>query len=238
MSKWIKNADTVNHTYASQLILPGEYYQILSTEHAIFAQDSALIADIASGIAVMAKDDSGNTDISDINQAIDFLKDNLPRDVKLSESATLSGVKDPKGMRARLVGIINTTITAGQTVDCDWVCPQLQWLGVNKPSYFDGIEYYAENAKVGDTAKFQVVDKDGVGVLAGWYTQAQFDAMGNLYVVEEFGDAWAMMPNQKNNLSLYKAAVVPGLYIRLKYVSTGNTNVNLVVNLFRHMDAT
>jgi hypothetical protein len=160
------------------------------------------------------------------------------QEVKMSSATSLSGVKEPNGMRARLVGAINQTITAGQTVNCDWLVPQLTYKGVNKPSIFDGIEYFAENAKVGDRAQFQVVDKTGFGVLAGWYSQATFDAMGNCYVVEEFGKDWAMMPNEQNQISLYRALLVPGLHVRLKYTSTGSVDVNLVVNLFRHMDAT
>jgi hypothetical protein len=236
MAKWIKNADIIDNTWVGQLIPAGTYYEIQQHEEFDWANNSSLLADIGSGKAIVAKDSSGTNDIVDINEAINYLKDNLPKDVKISESATISGVKDPAGMRARLVGIINSTITAGQTVDLDWLCPQLSFDGVNKKSYFDGIEYYAKNGNIGDKATFQVVDKDGIGVLVGWYTQAQFDAMGNLYVVEEFGEDWYMIPDALEHLMLYKAAIVPGLYIRMKYTSTGSTNVDIVVNLFRHLN--
>ena len=236
MAKWIKNNSGADKTWCGQLVTDGSYYQLQSGEVGTWASNSTLLTDIATGDAIVAKDDSGMLNITDVNDAINYLKDNLPKDVKLFESATMSGVKDPKGMRARLTGIINNTITAGSTTDLDWACPQLQYQGLDKPSYFDGIQYYAKDAEIGDKASFQVVDKDGVGVTLGWYDQATFDAMGNLYVVEEFGKDWYMMPNEKIDLMLYKAAIIPGLYIRMKYTSTGATNVKIVINLFRHLD--
>lgn len=236
---WIKNDSGSDKTWVGQLVENNTYYNIQSTEEVSWANDSTLLADIGSGDAIVAKDDSGSNDITDVNDAINYLKGLLPSSVELSKPANLSGVKEANGMRARLIGIINQTVTKNTTTNLDWLCPQLQYNSVDKPSYFDGIEYYAKDAEVGDKATFQVVDKDGFGVTAGWYTQAQFDAMGNLYVVEEFGKDWAMMPNDKHHLSLYKASIIPGLYIRLKYTSTGTTNdIDLVVNLFRHLDGT
>lgn len=149
----------------------------------------------------------------------------------------LGGIKEPEGYRARLVCIANQSITKNTTTTIDWVIPQLQWQGVNKNCYFDGIQYYLADGEPGDSCTFQVVDKDGFGVAAGWYTQGQFDAMGNLYVVEEFGTDWALAPNSLEDLILYKARLYPGLYIRMKIISTGTTtDPYIVMNMYRHLD--
>ena len=238
MSKWIKN-DTVSQvTYLNQDIAAGAYYQLKPGQEEInWSNLSTLLTDIGNGDAIVAKDDSGNTDFTDVNEAINYLKGNLPTDVK----AEMKGIKDPAGLRARLKGIFCSTITAGNTKDCDWLCEQLTYNSVNKESFFDGIQYFAKDGEIGDTSKFQVVDKGdpgagSVGVTLGWYDQATFDAMGNEYIVEQFGDNWYMMPDKESNLLLYKAKIIPGLYIRVKYTSTGTNDVKLVCNLFRHLD--
>ncbi len=134
-----------------------------------------------------------------------------------------SGVTEPKGLRARLVGTHFDTINAGQTKDIDWQIPQLSWLGYNKQSYFDGLEYCASNAEVGDKIKFQVVDVDGIAYPAGT-------------VLEEFGTDVYVMPNTLNRIILYKAKLIVGMYLRLKYNSIGTTDVKIACNIFRHLN--
>ena len=149
----------------------------------------------------------------------------------------ISGIRDPNGMRARLIGTHKATATKDSTTNHDWKIPQLSWLGINKNSYFDGIEYLAMDAKAGDGMTLQVVDKDGVGVTLGWYSQAAFDTMGNLHVVEEFGTEWGVVPDVKTDIKLYKAMLIPGLYLRIKYISTSTVNdAYLICNIFRHLD--
>ena len=74
MGKWVKNADIVDRIFAGQLVEVGEYYQMQAVEDAQFSSNSQLLSYITSGIAVMAYDNTGSKDITNINQAIDFLK--------------------------------------------------------------------------------------------------------------------------------------------------------------------
>lgn len=139
-------------------------------------------------------------------------------------SNTISGVKEPVGMRARLVNSHDVVITANTSKIDDWKIPQLSFSGMNKTSYFDGIEYYAKNAILGDKVTFQVVDKDGVTYPAGT-------------VVEEFAKDWRIIPNKDKTIRLYKARLIPDMYIRVIYDSTGSTdNVHFICNLLRHLD--
>ena len=75
MAKWIKNNSGTQSTYGGQDITNGAYYQIQSHQEISWANNSALLTDIASGDAIVAKDDSGNNDIADVNAAINYLKD-------------------------------------------------------------------------------------------------------------------------------------------------------------------
>ena len=81
MTKFIKNADTVDHNYLGQIISVGSYYQIQSNEEIAWVNDSMLLTDIGSGDAVVAKSNSGSDDILDVNDGINYLKDNLPKEV-------------------------------------------------------------------------------------------------------------------------------------------------------------
>tara|TARA_R100000951_G_scaffold19275_1_gene16084 strand:- start:1259 stop:2107 length:849 start_codon:yes stop_codon:yes gene_type:complete len=74
MDIWIKNTDTVEHKYAGQYIQPSEYYLIESIELSKWQNSSFLLDDIANDIAVVARDNSGNNDITDLNDAINYLK--------------------------------------------------------------------------------------------------------------------------------------------------------------------
>ena len=114
------------------------------------------------------------------------------------------------------------TIPNGTTYDCDYKMEQLAWQGTNKKSYFDGVEYQAVNAEIGDYVQFQVVDKDGIAYPAGT-------------VLEQFGNDWYIMTDVHVDLRLFKSTISPGMYLRIKYTSTGTTDVKFVGNLFRFM---
>lgn len=143
---------------------------------------------------------------------------------KLTSNSILTGVNEPNGYRARLIGIYNQLVTAGVVTSLDWKIPQLTYQTVNKISYFDGIHFFTKDSILGDTIKFQVVDKDNIlGYGAG-------------FIVEEFGDNFGVIPNQLTEIKLYKAKLITNLYIRLVYNSTGGVNVHVMCNIFRHLD--
>ena len=77
--KKIKNDTGSTKTYLGQDILAGAYYQIQAVEEISWSSHSALLTDIGSGDAVV---NDGSVDITDVNDAIDFLKGNLPTKVE------------------------------------------------------------------------------------------------------------------------------------------------------------
>lgn len=76
MNIYIKNNDTILHTWSGQQVQPSQYYLIESNELNRWQSNAALLADITNGTAIVARDNSGNEDIIDINEAIDYLKEN------------------------------------------------------------------------------------------------------------------------------------------------------------------
>lgn len=136
---------------------------------------------------------------------------------------SIEGVRNPNGLRARIIGSHQDTVAKGTTQDLDWKIPQLAYGGSNKQAYFDGVEYYAKNAEVGDSVKFQIVDVDNI---LGY---------GANFVVEEFADVY-VMPDAPIHFTLYKAKLVANLYVRIKYNSIGSiNNIDFVCNLMRHL---
>lgn len=153
--------------------------------------------------------------------------DETPQTVKIDSTTPVHSFALTEGnsLRARLIGIFNQTITKNGTRTLDWEIPQLSYQGTDKQAYMDGINYYAKDAEVGDHMVFQVIDIDNV---LGY---------GANTVLDEFGHEWAVMPDSGVDIRLYKAKLIAGLYIRIMYESTGNTNdVKFVCNLYRHMD--
>jgi len=75
MGKWIKNDSGGDKTWVGQLISDQAYYEIQADELTKWAHDSTLLTDIGSGDAVVAKDNSGSNDITDVSDGINYLKD-------------------------------------------------------------------------------------------------------------------------------------------------------------------
>lgn len=105
------------------------------------------------------------------------------------------------------------TITAGQAQTIDF------HLTTTKSVY--GVQYYAQNANLGDFVSFQVIDIDNVL------------GFGANTVLNTFVTKWFIMSNTLVDVALPLAATIPaGLYIRINYTSTGVTDVKIVVNYY------
>jgi len=81
-----------------------------------------------------------------------------------------------------------------------------------------------------DFGRAQIVDVDGVGVSFGWYTQAEFDAMGE-YVVSDYDKTWMQFFKAEPLFRIpdnSPGPVPPGLYFRLKYYVTQLTGTTKV----------
>lgn len=152
MIKYIKNADSVDHIWLGQLIHPNEYYQILPEEEIEWANDSKLLTDIANGIAIVAKASDGSADITDVNEAINYLKDNLPKEVQTQFE------KNDK--------ILKLICTKGQTDATGLVTISIKVPGIyanGDGRYVEkGIAFFGTKREGDKVVKVQVVDKDNV----------------------------------------------------------------------------
>lgn len=137
MTIWIKNNTNSDKTWIGQLVSIGSYYQIQPQEIIPWSNDSELLTDVALGNAIVAKDDSGNADITDINLAINHLK-SLLTDVKIiEEEVSTGGHYQTKGFRMNIdssdetkilnfsfpidIGLLSASWVGRLGFDGDWI---------------------------------------------------------------------------------------------------------------------
>jgi hypothetical protein len=89
--------------------------------------------------------------------------------------------------------------------------------------YIDGGMIYAENGKVGDWIKAEVVDVDNM---------YGFGANTVLYTYIE---KWFIIPNDKTIIQTpYSGKISAGMYLKITYTSTGDTDVSIFGNYRLH----
>lgn len=119
-------------------------------------------------------------------------------------------------MRFRGTGI-SKTISAGTTDNLDYKLPENRFL--------NGVQLIVKNHIFADKIKFQVIDKDNIL------------GFGTNVVLDEFATDWHLAEDTQNQgqfIVPYPALINANLYIRLVYISTGTTDVELACNLFLH----
>lgn len=125
--------------------------------------------------------------------------------------------KDANGFRVRYKGIKGIA-AAGQTTDIDYE--------LTEERYLNGVHLILENHSSEDSVTFQVIDKNNI------------TGLGVNYILDQFGDSWNICTDQQSQNCAqpsYYAKIIPGLFIRIKYISTGQSNVKVRANLFLHI---
>lgn len=211
MAKFVKNTDSVEHKWGGQYVQPDTYYGIENIEEGVWSNDAQLLADMASGTAVVAKSDDGTTDFSDLNLAINYLKDISIQDDK-GRCVVTQAVFGVNEYRFRGLGVRGTA-TAGATTNIDTTIQ-------TDPRYINGGMLILENHHTDDTLCFQVVHP-----VAG--------------VLDEFVTDWCVDPSINTQAPLilkYVAKLPVGLILRIAYTSAGTTDVTVKMNYHLQKD--
>jgi hypothetical protein len=107
------------------------------------------------------------------------------------------------------------SVTAGQS--------NYATLLMTEDVYIDGGMIYAENGKVGDWIKAEVIDIDNI---------FGFGANTVLYTYIE---KWFIIPNDKTTIQTpYSGKINAGLYLKITYTSTGTSDVTIFGNYRLH----
>lgn len=205
---WVFNDSGSNSTYEGQVIADQAYYQVEDQHKVRWASSSVLITDIGSGDAVVSSGNSSGDHIVDVALAINYLKN-------INQTVTTFALTDSAGLNFRGKGI-EGTITAGQTQNIDYKLPEAR--------EFDEIIVVLYNHAFGDKADLQFVDVDGVVYPAG------------TVLATFFYDYYFAADQQHQGLIkiAYTGSLMKDCYLRVKYYSTGGTDVKVKANLFLH----
>jgi len=216
MSKYIKNNTQSNITIQGREIQANSVYTIPSNLENEFANDDELLSKIISGDVCISS--NGSTCLLNNNEQINFLKslDIQPKDVNGYPLIKLSAFANNDGYRARFKGI-KSTVTAGQTINIEHKITEERWI--------NGVRLILKNHSEDDYIDFEIVDVDNIfGYGAGT-------------VLDRFGEDWQIDDTrslQGDVIVPYPAKLYTNLYIRIKYHSTGQTDVKVKANFYLH----
>lgn len=110
---------------------------------------------------------------------------------------------------------VSSTVTAGATTNVDYT--------LTDDCLITGIELIINNGNYGDTADLQIVDLTGA-----------FGA-GVGAVLNQFATNWNLPPITDTQFDMaYPAKILASMTLRMKYTSTGTSNVFVAINYKLH----
>lgn len=209
----VKNNKITVDTWCGMMIEPTAYYELQDQELGRWQNNSKVLTDISSGNLII---NNGTVDITDVASAINCLKQILPQDTDGLPLVTLSAFSNANNFRFRGASFTGTAV-ASSTSDIDFKITECRWI--------NGGCLILRNHAFGDSITFQIVDVDNI---LGY---------GANTVVDEFIKDFYLDDEKHGQDSImldYPARIPINLYMRLKYTSVGNTNVDVKCNLFLH----
>ena len=209
MAKIIKNKSGENKTYAGMLILDNASYQIPESELLSFQNSSNLMADIATGSAVIYSDTS-STELSGadgINNLMDY-SDGIIKSNPFG-SKTINGKK----LFRRKHGKFNT-IAAGQSGVIEIVIPY-DSCKINMAEIL--------NCAIGDTVDFKVYD-----------TPAGTISTVPNYMLNQLGFDCELPDGTFKDKSEYDADLIKDMKIEVTYKNNGSEARRVGVNFTLH----
>lgn len=222
MAIYAKNTDTVQHKWGGTYVQPSTYYALESLEESSWANDSQVLTDIGNGTLVIAKDDSGNNDITDVNEAINYLKGNGPVN---EDGLPLMAptFEDAQGLTTVWKGHKYTASAGVLNIFDEVITSQIKVRG-------GWYELMDANAIVGDYIEFSIVDKDDV---LGLFTTYGLTVGVDILELKKFVRTEYVNPLMSGRREEFESSgastVYAGLYMRTSYLSTGAEDVTFKI---------
>jgi len=222
MDIYIKNADTIAHVWSGQQIQPGEYYLLEESEKPKWQNNSQFLTDVANGVAVLARGDSGSDDITDVSEAISFLKDEVPKNEN-GLPLTAPTFEDTQGLTTVWKSYLYTATAGALSVFDEPVSSQIKMRG-------GWYELFGNDAAAGDYVEFSIIDKDDV---LGLFSTYGLTVGVDILELKKFVRTEYTNPDSANSrqefISNGATSVYTGLYTRVAYLSTGLSDVKFKI---------
>ena len=213
MAKYLYNTTEEEKVYVGKSVAAESYYSIPSNMEVSFSISSSLLVDIASGDIIVSKIDNSSGHITNINDAIDYIKGNLPSLVKSSNQPFADKVlPNGKKLYTRVHGV--SASVSGTPDNIDFVIPY-------DNCKLTGIEIL--NGLVGDTCNLKVLDTP-TGTISG---------VAN-YMLNQFGFDVNVNKDFYKRESAYDADLRKDMKIRIEYESIAALPANVFVNFILH----
>lgn len=209
MQKYIHNKTEETKIYAGNEVLAGATMLITSEKSYIFKDDSYLINDLAIGLAGISRD--GINEISNINDALDLLKD-IPSNI-LKTDPFSSKTTNGKKLFRRKHG-------KGASVDAS----SMNTISIIIPynnCKINMIEIMG--CKLGDTVNLKVYDTE----------QGLISTVPN-YMLNQFGISVQMPDGYYKDESRYDADLIAGMKVELEYYNNESQAKYVGVNFTLH----
>lgn len=205
--KYIKNVSGITKNYQGQDILDTEYQLIPEDKELKWSSDSSLLTDIANNNVMVSKDDTGTTDITDVSEAINYLK-SIPDVIQHTLAEAMSSnvlTKEDKTLYTKIHGI-KADVLAGITHTFELTVPYGE-------VYFQGAEL--------------LVDIIGVSDFHIWHPTSDTS-------IEQYGYDVNMGTIKYVRESKYAARIPQGLVIRCDYTNDTTGTLEVGINFLLH----
>ena len=202
--KYLYNNTGSEQVYIAKSISASSYYQIPANLEIPFSMESSLMVAIAAGDTIVSKTDDSTGHIPNVNEAIDYLKGNIAKEVlSTTPPFTNKTTIDGKNLYARTTGKSFTLTAGANTLDFDIPYAHVKITGME-----------IIGSEVGDTLDFFVLDDD-----SGTYSTVPN------YVLNQFGYDVAVPDGFYKRESNYDADLYYNMCISITYYSTSAKTV-------------
>jgi hypothetical protein len=211
---WIKNTTDSDKIWSGQVVHAGEYYDIKEIEVVKWSENVVVLTDIVSGDAVIATDNTGNGDIANINDAINYLKGTKIHTNSQQYPFSNKTLPDGKKLYKRCTGIDGVEINNGETKNLDYVVayPHMKIVGA-----------CIFNTNFGDIVNFYIYD-DANGTYSGTPN----------YLLNQFGFNINMPEGSMENTCKYDADLYYGMKVRIEYTNNSGSTKTVYANFDLH----
>ena len=209
-TKIIKNNTQTTQTWCGHQFAVGESYTIPDASIDRWANNSNLLVAIANSEAIV---NNGSFDITDVNKAIDYLKNNLPAQVESATFAFASKMlPDGKKIYRRVHGLEATVSGSPDTIEFNIPYDNCK---------INGIEIIG--GRLGDKLDLYVLDTP-TGTISGTPNA----------VLNQFGYGVRVANELHRYMSNYDADLIKDMKIKIVYDSTATLPAIIYANIFLH----
>ena len=169
--KKFKNNKQSADTWTGMTIQPGSYYEPLSDEIARWQNDSKVLSDIGSGNLII---NNGTNDITDVAQAINFLKDTIPEPLDTDNAPLSRGKVAPLGWTYQMHGIELCTSTLGSIYSKNYLGNDFSFTTLK----FYELANEVESQITGDNLNQSYLDSNCIKTVIDWEPTFDYEIIG------------------------------------------------------------